>query len=130
MLNQLPQERISEVITKQKHTKTYKSFSELPASLNVSDVASALSVSLSAAYVIVRQGDFPKVRLTNSSKISIPKDAFIAWVENHLPELSLPFVQSRQEQKKKILDLIQKHQWMLETLGDEIRHLRSVVEKL
>ena len=59
----------------------YKSYDELPLFLNAETVAKALGVSPSSGYELMREPDFPALRIGN--RIVIPKEAFIRWVEDH-----------------------------------------------
>ena len=55
-------------------------FDELPLILNVTDVASILSISKVSAYGLVKSNGFPVVRV--GRRIKIPKAAFITWLDN------------------------------------------------
>jgi len=69
----------------------YKSYDELPLFLNVATVAKVflsantvaqvLGVSISSAYELMHEKDFPALRIGN--RIVVPKEAFIQWVEQH-----------------------------------------------
>ncbi len=56
----------------------YKSYSELPLTLSVPEVA-ALGISRAGAYELVRSDSFPKIKIGN--RIVVPKDKFIAWMD-------------------------------------------------
>ncbi len=58
---------------------TYKSYSELPLTLSVPEVAAALGISRAGAYELVRSDSFPKIKIGN--RIVVPKDKFIAWMD-------------------------------------------------
>lgn len=67
---------------------TYASFEELPVMMMVPDMADILGIGLTKAYELSRQKGFPSLRL--GSRILIPRDQFIAWVEekaSHSPEI-------------------------------------------
>lgn len=57
----------------------YKSYSELPLTLSVPEVAAARGISRAGAYELVRADSFPKI--TIRKRIIIPKDKFIAWMD-------------------------------------------------
>lgn len=57
----------------------YRSYDDLPLMLSVMEVASLLGVSRSSAYELVREKDFPS--LTIGSRIIVPRDKLIAWIE-------------------------------------------------
>ncbi len=58
---------------------TYKSYSELPLTLSVPEVAAVLGISRAGAYELVRSDSFPKIKIGN--RIVVPKDKFIAWMD-------------------------------------------------
>ena len=60
---------------------SYKSYDELPLFLNSELVAKVLGVSLSSGYELMHQPGFPVLRV--GSRMVVPKDAFIRWVESH-----------------------------------------------
>lgn len=57
----------------------YKSYDELPLFLNAETVAKALGVSPSSGYELMHEKGFPALRI--GSRIVVPKEKFIAWVE-------------------------------------------------
>ena len=57
---------------------TYKNYDELPLMLNVVQVAAVLGISRAGAYELARSDGFPS--LTIGSRIVIPKDRLIAWI--------------------------------------------------
>lgn len=57
----------------------YQSYDELPLFLNAKMVADALGVSPSSGYELMREPDFPALKI--GSRIVVPKEKFIAWVE-------------------------------------------------
>ena len=59
----------------------YKSYDELPLILNAEIVARVLGVSPSSGYELMHEQGFPALRI--GSRIVIPKEAFIRWVEEH-----------------------------------------------
>ena len=59
----------------------YKSYDELPLMLSVPQFASALGISRAGAYTLVKRADFPS--LTIGSRIVIPKDKLMAWIEKN-----------------------------------------------
>lgn len=59
----------------------YKSFDELPLFLNADTVAKTLGVSPASGYELLHENGFPSLRI--GSRIVVPKEAFIRWVEEH-----------------------------------------------
>lgn len=57
----------------------YKSYDELPLNLSVPEVADVLGISRAGAYELVKEKGFPS--LTIGSRIIVPKDKLIAWIE-------------------------------------------------
>ena len=60
----------------------YKSYDELPLFLNSELVAQVLGVSISSAYELMHEKDFPSLRVGN--RFVIPKENFIDWVEKKM----------------------------------------------
>lgn len=61
--------------------KDYKSIDELPASLNVNDVATFLKISRTYAYQLVNKEGFPTLKI--GTRLIIPKDSFINWIKEN-----------------------------------------------
>ena len=61
----------------------YKSYDELPLILSVPEVAAVLGISRAGAYELVKGKDFPALKI--GSRIVVPKDKFIAWVNEKTP---------------------------------------------
>ena len=59
--------------------ETYRSFDDLPLMLSVPEVASVLGISRAGAYELVKDKGFPS--LTIGSRILIPRDKLIAWID-------------------------------------------------
>ena len=59
----------------------YKNYDELPLFLNSELVAKVLGVSPSSAYELMHEPDFPVLRV--GSRMVVPKEKFIQWVEEH-----------------------------------------------
>ena len=57
----------------------YKSYDELPLTLSVPEVAAVLGNSRAGAYELARSKGFPSLSI--GSRIVVPKDKFIAWIE-------------------------------------------------
>ena len=55
----------------------FKSYDELPLFLNAEVVGKVLGVSISSAYELMHEKDFPSVRI--GSRLIVPKDKFIEW---------------------------------------------------
>lgn len=60
----------------------YKSYDELPVMLNVEIVKNVLGISLTSAYELMHEKDFPSMKV--GSRIVVPKDKFREWVEKRL----------------------------------------------
>lgn len=60
----------------------YKSYDELPLFLNSDTVANALGIAPSSAYELMREKDFPTLRI--GSRMVVPKEKFIQWVEERI----------------------------------------------
>ena len=63
-------------------TSTYHSYDELPLFLNAELVAKVLGVSISSAYELMHEKDFPTLRV--GSRTVVPKEKFTEWVEQHM----------------------------------------------
>ena len=59
----------------------YKSYDDLPLFLNAATVAKVLGVAPSSAYELMHEVDFPALKI--GSRIVVPKEKFILWVEQH-----------------------------------------------
>ena len=62
----------------------YKSYDELPLMLSVPEVAAVLGISRAGAYELVRSDHFPALKI--GSRIVVPKEKFIAWVNEKTSE--------------------------------------------
>ena len=60
----------------------YKSFDDLPLYLNAETVAKLFGISISSAYELMREKDFPSVRI--GKRLIVPKENLQAWVEAHI----------------------------------------------
>lgn len=60
---------------------SYKNYDELPLFLNASTVAKVLGVSPSSGYELMHEADFPVLKV--GSRMVVPKEKFIEWVERH-----------------------------------------------
>ena len=60
---------------------TYKSYDELPLMLNADTVKDVLGISISSAYELMKEKGFPSLKI--GSRIVVPKDKFIEWVEQN-----------------------------------------------
>ena len=60
---------------------TYKTYDDLPLFLNAKLVAKVLGVSISSAYELMHEKDFPTLRV--GSRMVVPKEKFIEWVAQH-----------------------------------------------
>lgn len=59
----------------------YKHYDELPLFLNSKTVSEVLGVSPSSAYELMHEPGFPVLRV--GSRMVVPKEQFIQWVEEH-----------------------------------------------
>ena len=57
----------------------YNNYEELPLFLNAEMVAKLLGISVSSAYELMHERDFPALRIGN--RIVVPKEKFRQWVE-------------------------------------------------
>ena len=57
----------------------YQSYNDLPLFLNANLVAEILGVSISSAYELMHDPDFPMLRV--GSRMVVPKEKFIQWAE-------------------------------------------------
>ena len=59
----------------------YKSYDDLPLFLNAAMVAKVLGIAPSSSYELMHEPDFPVLKI--GSRIVVPKEKFIEWVERH-----------------------------------------------
>ena len=57
----------------------YESYDDLPLFLNAKMVAQVLGVSISSAYELMHEPDFPTLKV--GSRMVVPKEKFIQWAE-------------------------------------------------
>ena len=58
----------------------YKTKEEMPMFLTVLDVANLLGISRASAYELVRQENFPKLKIVQGRTI-IPRDRLLEWLD-------------------------------------------------
>ncbi len=58
----------------------FKSRDELPMFLTVMDVANLLGISRASAYELVREDNFPKLKIVQGRTI-IPRDRLLEWLD-------------------------------------------------
>lgn len=58
---------------------TFTNYDRLPLFLNANTVAQVLGVSISSAYELMHETDFPALRIGN--RIVVPKEKFRQWVD-------------------------------------------------
>ena len=58
----------------------YKNKDELPIFLSVMDVAKLLGISRASAYELVREENFPKLKIVQGRTI-IPRDKLLEWLD-------------------------------------------------
>ena len=61
----------------------YKSKEELPMFLTVMDVANLLGISRASAYELVRENNFPKLKIVQGRTI-IPRDRLLEWLNEQV----------------------------------------------
>ena len=54
-------------------------YDELPLFLNVETVANVLGIAMSSTYELMKEKDFPALRVGN--RLIVPKEKFMSWVE-------------------------------------------------
>lgn len=59
----------------------FKDYSELPLFLNADIVAKVLGIAPSSSYELMHEVDFPVLNV--GSRMVVPKEKFIQWVEDH-----------------------------------------------
>ncbi len=59
----------------------YTSYESLPLTLTAPEVGEVLGISRAAAYELVRSRGFPHLKI--GTRILVPKDKFLAWIEEH-----------------------------------------------
>ena len=62
-------------------TSEYRSYDDLPLFLNVKLVAEVLGVSPSSGYELMHEPGFPVLKV--GSRMVVPKEQFIRWVQEH-----------------------------------------------
>ena len=67
----------------------YKSKEELPMFLTVMDVANLLGISRASAYELVREDNFPKLKIVQRRTI-IPRDRLLEWLDDQTRYDELP----------------------------------------
>ena len=60
----------------------YKTYDELPLFLNADTVAKVLGISVSSAYELMHEKDFPSLKVGN--RLIVPKENFKQWVEKKI----------------------------------------------
>ena len=59
----------------------YKSYEELPLFLNAKMVAQVLGIAPSSVYELMHESSFPVLKI--GSRMVVPKEKFIEWVERN-----------------------------------------------
>ena len=57
---------------------TIKNYEELPLFINAEQLSNALGISISSAYELMSEKDFPSMRV--GKRMLVPREKFIAWV--------------------------------------------------
>ena len=61
---------------------TYTTYDELPLLLNADLVAQVFGISISSAYELMHEKDFPSMRIGN--RLIVPKEKFKIWVDEKI----------------------------------------------
>ena len=61
----------------------YKSCEDMPMFLSVIDVANLLGISRASAYELVRDENFPKLKIVQG-RIIIPRDRLLEWLDEQV----------------------------------------------
>ena len=67
----------------------YKSRDEMPMFLTVMDVANLLGITRASAYELVREDNFPKLKIVQGRTI-IPRDRLLEWLDEQTRYDELP----------------------------------------
>ena len=67
----------------------YKKKDEMPMFLTVMDVANLLGISRASAYELVREDNFPKLKIVQGRTI-IPRDRLLEWLDHQTRYDELP----------------------------------------
>ena len=59
-----------------------KNYDELPLFLNAEKLAKVLGVSISSAYELMHEKDFPSVRI--GKRFIVPREDLKTWIENYV----------------------------------------------
>ena len=59
----------------------FKDYSELPLFLNAEIIAKVLGISPASTYELMHEPDFPVLKI--GSRMVVPKEKFVAWVEEN-----------------------------------------------
>ena len=62
----------------------YKNYDDLPLFLNAATVAKVLGIAPSSSYELLHEPDFPVLKI--GSRMVVPKEKFMEWVERHTGE--------------------------------------------
>jgi predicted DNA-binding transcriptional regulator AlpA len=65
----------------------YKSFDELPLTLNAADIAAILGISRAGAYELLRSESFPTIRI-GIRRLLVGKDRFIEWMNKQADKVT------------------------------------------
>lgn len=65
----------------------YKSFDELPLTLNANDISAILGISRASAYELLRSASFPTIRI-GARRLLVGKDHFIEWMNQQANKAS------------------------------------------
>ena len=68
---------------------TFKNRDEMPMFLTVMDVANLLGISRASAYELVREDNFPRLKIVQGRTI-IPRDRLLEWLDEQTRYDELP----------------------------------------
>lgn len=63
-------------------TKDYKTYDQLPLTLQASDLSSILGISRAGAYTLMHRADFPTLFI--GKRMVVLKDQFLRWLDDQL----------------------------------------------
>ena len=63
-------------------TKDYKTYDQLPLTLQASDLSSILGISRAGAYELMHQSGFPTLFI--GKRMVVPRDKFLQWMDMQL----------------------------------------------
>ena len=65
-------------------TTVYKSFDQLPVTIQAEDIAAVLGISRAGAYTLMRSKGFPTIYV-GKRRMVVLRDKFIQWLDDQMP---------------------------------------------